>query len=76
MQFFLKHSFRSDAEDFDAFKPTLRLPGQKTWVCSGLTLSGASLSRVKGGWRRRWVNTPSPLINAPFDDMMNPELEF
>jgi hypothetical protein len=21
-------------------------------------------------------NAPSPLINAPFDDMMNPELEF
>jgi formylglycine-generating enzyme required for sulfatase activity len=28
-------------------KPTLRLPGLKAWVCSGLTLSGASLPRLK-----------------------------
>jgi hypothetical protein len=43
----------NDSADHSS-ESTLRLPGLRAWVCSGLTLSGASLFLLKGGgWRRR-----------------------
>jgi uncharacterized protein (DUF433 family) len=43
-------------------KSTLRLPGLKAWACSGLTLSGASLPRLK---RRGLPSTRAQAEGAP-----------